>query len=157
MSTLAGVDTAAVTALARAMIGRNNADMFEWSAKKEAVGKLKTVHFKLKIKKKSQLDTEAGRKFLGQGLDGYMAVANKRVLLALGKDAKARLTALGSGKAPAAEPTSGPFSEALAASAGRDMFYYIDFAPMLALTSALAPKSACRRSRAAAAGRFPSC
>ena len=138
MSTLAGVDTAAVTALARSMIGRNNADMFEWSAKKETVGKLKAVHFKLKIKKKSQLDTEAGRKFLGQGLDGYMAVATTRVLVALGKDAKARLTALGSGKAPAAEPTSGPFSEALAASAGRDMFYYIDFAPMLALTSALA-------------------
>jgi hypothetical protein len=94
----------------------------------------------MKIKKKSQLDTEAGRKFLGQGLDGYMAVANTRVLISLGKDkdAKARLTALGSGKAPAGEPTSGPFSEALAASAGRDMFYYIDFAPMLALTSALA-------------------
>jgi len=137
LSTMAGVDTAAVTALARSMIGRNNADMFEWSAKKESVGKLKAVHFKMKIKKKALLDTEAGRKFLGQGLDGYLAVANTRVLIALGKDAKARLTALGSGKA-AAGATTGPFSEALAASAGRDMFYYIDFAPVLALTSALA-------------------
>lgn len=138
MSTMAGIDTAAVTALARSMIGRNNADMFEWSSKKETVGKLKAVHFKMKIKKKSQLDTEATRKFIGQGLDGYMAVANTRMLVSLGKDAKARLTALASGKAPAAEPTSGPFSAALAASAGREMFYYMDFAPVLALTAALA-------------------
>ena len=58
MSTMAAVDTAAVTALARTMIGRNNADMFEWSSKKETVGKLKAVHFKVKIKKKSLMDTE---------------------------------------------------------------------------------------------------
>jgi hypothetical protein len=137
LSSMAAVDTAAVTALARSMIGRNNADMFEFSAKKETVGKVKALHFKMKIKKKSLLDTETTRKFIGQGLDGYLAVANTRVLIALGKDAKGRLTAMGSGKAPAAE-TSGAFSEALAASAGREMFYYMDFAPVLALTAALA-------------------
>ena len=154
MTSMNAVDTAAVTALARAMIGPNNADMFEWSAKKETVGKLKTVHFKLKIKKKSQLDTEAARKFVGQGLDGFIAVANKRVLLTLGKDAKARLTALGAGKAPAADG-NGPFSEALAASAGRDMFYYLDFAPVLALTSALAEEQRVSAIARSGAGPIP--
>jgi hypothetical protein len=136
LASMGGLDTAAMTALARSMIGRKNADMFDVSSKKETVGKLKAVHFKLKIKKKSQMDTEASRKFMGQGLDGYVAVADTRLLATLGKDAKARLTALVSGKAPAAA-ASGPFAEALAASAGRDMFYYMDFAPVLGLMATM--------------------
>jgi hypothetical protein len=137
MTAMAAVDTAAVTAFAGSMIGRNNAEMFDWSTKKESVGKLKTVHFKMKIKKKSQLDSEGARRFFGQGLDGYLAVMNTRVLITIGKDAKARLTALSTSKTPAPEK-SGPLAEALAASAGRDMFYYVDFAPMLAVMAALA-------------------
>ena len=53
---------------------------------------------------------------MGQALDVYWAVADTRMLMTLGKDAKARLTALASGKAPP-EPNKA-VAEAQAAAAG---------------------------------------
>jgi hypothetical protein len=53
----------------------------------------------------------------------------------VGKDARARLTAIASGKAPA--ETNKTVADAQAAAAARDLFYYIDVAPVLAVIGAL--------------------
>ena len=73
---------------------------------------------------------------MGQTLDVYWAVADTRMLMTLGKDAKTRLTAIAAGKA-APEPNKA-VAEAQAAAAARDLFYYVDMTPVLGVVGSLA-------------------
>src|SRR4029079_17585209 len=126
---LAALDGAAASALLRAQIG--DTSMFEWTVKKEPVGKLKTQHFRMKLKKETSIASELSKRLLKQTLDLYWTVADTRMLLTVGKDARARLTTIASGKAPA--ETTKTVADAQAAAAARDLFYYIDVAPVLAV------------------------
>jgi hypothetical protein len=130
---LASMDQAAISAFVRAQVGDQK--MFDWTVKKETVGKLKALHYRLKFKKTSTSDNEAARRFLGESFDVYWAVAGTRIVVTLGRDAKTRLASLATGKAVAAE--AGPLAEAQAAAKGRDTFYYIDLAPLLLLAGKL--------------------
>jgi hypothetical protein len=57
------------------------------------------------------------------------------MLITVGKDAKARLTAIAGGKASA--ETNKAVAEAQAAAASRDLFYYLDLMPALGVVGAL--------------------
>ena len=127
---LAGLDSAAAAALLRAQIGK--ADFFDWSVKKETVAKAKALHYKIKLKKLAGADAEPMRKLLGTTFDVYTAVAGTKIVVTVGKDARARLAAQAVGK-PAVAEASGPLADAAKQAKGRDAFYYFDFAPMLAL------------------------
>ncbi len=138
-ATMASMDQAAFDAFMRSQVG--NQKLFDWSAKKESVGKLKTIHYRVKIKQASgkagDKDAEPLRRFLGPAFDVYWAVAGKRLLITMGRDAKQKLTALAAGTAAAPAETTGPFADALAAAKGRDTFYYLDLAPVLSLAGSL--------------------
>jgi hypothetical protein len=134
---LAALDSAAASALLRAQLGDTSS--VEWTVKKETVAKLKTQHFRVKMKKKNATAAAAtsdlSKRLMGQTLDVYWAVADTRMLMTLGKDAKARLTAIASGKAPP-EPNKA-VAEAQAAAAARDLFFYIDVTPVLGVVGSL--------------------
>ena len=132
---LAALDSAAASALLRAQLGDTSS--VEWTVKKETVAKLKTQHFRVKMKKKAA-DAETSdlsKRLMGQTLDVYWAVADTRMLMTLGKDAKARLTAIAAGKAPP-EPNKA-VAEAQAAAAARDLFFYVDRTPVLGVVGSL--------------------
>ncbi|HXU07220.1 MAG TPA: hypothetical protein VN903_39975 [Polyangia bacterium] len=130
---LAALDNAAASALLRAQLGDTSS--IEWTVKKEAVGKLKTQHFKVKMKKKPATASDLSKRLLAQTLDLYWTVADTRMLLTLGKDAKTRLTAIATGKAPA--ETNKTLADAQAAAVARDLFYYLDVTPVLAVAGSL--------------------
>jgi hypothetical protein len=134
---LAALDSAAASALLRAQLGDTSS--VEWTVKKETVGKLKTQHFRVKMKKKSAAaaaeTSDLQKRLMGQTLDVYWAVADTRMLMTLGKDAKTRLTAIASGKAPP-EPNKA-VAEAQAAAAARDLFFYVDMTPVLGVVGSL--------------------
>jgi len=132
-ASLAALDSAAASALLRAQLGDTSS--VEWTVKKESVGKLKTQHFKVKLKKKPAGASDMSKRLLGQTLDVYWTVADTRMLLTLGKDAKTRLTAIASGKAPP-EPNKA-VAEAQAAAVARDLFYYVDLTPVLSVVGSL--------------------
>ena len=75
------------------------------------------------------------KRLMGQTLDVYWTVADTRMLLTLGKDAKTRLTAIAAGKAPA-EPNKA-VADAQAAAVARDLFYYVDLTPVLSVVGSL--------------------
>ena len=132
---LGRMDTAAMSALLRAQLG-NSAAMFDWTSKRESVGKAKAIHFRMTIKKNSAFDSAEFRKWFGSGFDLYQAAAGTRVLVTFGRDARARLAAIASGKA-AAPTKSASFTEAETGAKGRDGFYYFDLAPVLGLVGTL--------------------
>ena len=121
-------------ALLRAQLG--DASSVRMDGQEETVGKLKTQHFRVKMKKKSApRASDMSKRLMGQTLDVYWAVADTRMLMTLGKDAKTRLTAIASGKAPP-EPNKA-VAEAQAAAAARDLFFYIDLTPVLGVVGSL--------------------
>ena len=132
---LGRMDTAATSALLRAQLG-NSAAMFDWTSKRENVGKAKAIHFRVTIKKDSAFDSAELRKWFGSGFDLYQAAAGTRVLVTFGREARARLAAIASGKA-AAPSKSASFTEAETGAKGRDGFYYFDLAPVLSLVGTL--------------------
>jgi len=132
-SALAAMDTPAAGALLRAQLGKT--DLFDWTAKREAVGKVKTLHYRVKLKKTGAPERETLERVMGTSFDVYWAVARDRIVVAVGKDAKARLGAVASGKA--AEQVSGALAAAQTAAKGRDAFFYFDLAPVLALAGTL--------------------
>jgi hypothetical protein len=132
-TSLAALDTAAASALLRAQIGDTSS--VEWTVKKETVGKLKTQHFKVKMKKKPANASDMSKRLLGQTLDVYWTVADTRMLLTVGKDAKTRLTAIAAGKAP--PESNKAIADAQAAAIARDLFYYIDVTPVLSVVGSL--------------------
>jgi len=132
---LGRMDTAATSALLRAQLG-NSAAMLDWTSKRETVGKAKAIHFRMTIKKDSALDSAAVRKWIGSGFDLYQAAAGTRVVVTFGRDARARLAAIASGRA-AASTKSASFTEAETGAKGRDAFYYFDLGPVLGLVGTL--------------------
>jgi hypothetical protein len=130
---LAALDSPAASALLRAQLG-DTSDL-DWTVKKESVGKLKTQHFKVKLKKKPAAASDISKRLLGQTLDIYWTVADTRMLVTLGKDAKTRLAAIAAGKAPA--ETNKTLSEAQAAATARDLFYFLDLTPVLSVVGTL--------------------
>ncbi len=88
------------------------------------------MKFHLALKKGTPYDGEMAHRVFGKGLDVYQAVAGTRLIVTFGRDARARLLAIASGKTPAAAPAA-PLADAQAAAKGRDAFYYFDFAPVL--------------------------
>jgi hypothetical protein len=132
---LGRLDTAAMSALIRAQLG-NSAAMFDWTSKRESVGKAKAIHFRMTIKKDTALDSDMARKWIGSGFDLYQAAAGTRVVVTFGRDARARLAAIASGKA-AVPAKSASFVEAEAGAKGRDGFYYFDLAPVMGLVGTL--------------------
>ena len=132
-SALGAMDAAAAGALLRAQLGKT--DAFDWTAKREAIGKVKALHYRVKLKKTGAADRETLARVLGSSFDVYWAVAGNRIVVAAGKDAKSRLGAVASGKA--AEQISGALAAAQAAAKGRDAFFYFDMAPVLALAGTL--------------------
>ena len=89
----------------------------------------------MKLKKKSADAGELTKRLLGQTLDIYGTVADTRLLITMGKDAQARLTAIAGGKAPA--ETNKTLLDAQAAAAARDLFYYLDLMPVLGVVGSL--------------------
>jgi hypothetical protein len=129
------LDNAATSALLKAQLG-SSAAMLDWTSKRESVGKAKALHFRMTIKKDSAFDSAAVRKWIGSGFDLYQAAAGSRVLVTFGRDARARLAAIASGKT-AAPAKSASFTEAETGAKGRDGFYYFDLAPVLGLVGTL--------------------
>ncbi len=128
---LGKLDAKAVGALIHSQLP-DLAPTFEWSTKRETVGKVKAMRFHLTLKKGSLSDTEVARRVLGNaGLDVYQAVARTRLIVTFGRDARATLGTIAAGKLPAAASTAAALTDAQAAAKGRDLFYYLDFAPLL--------------------------
>jgi hypothetical protein len=136
---LGHMDTAAMSALIRAQLG-SSAAMFDWTSKRESVGKAKAMHFRMTIKKGSAFDSPELRKWFGSGFDLYQAAAGTRVVVTFGRDARARLAAIASGKVavpPKSASLSASFTESETGAKGRDGFYYLDLAPILGLVGTI--------------------
>jgi hypothetical protein len=110
--------------------------LFDWSVKKETVGKLTALHYSMSPNLKSDLPglRDFWKKFFGRSLDIYSAVSGSRFIATGGKKAKADLLALDAGKG--AEP-SGEAARAIAAAKGKDLLEYFDFGPLVATIAAL--------------------
>lgn len=134
---LAALDGPAASALLRAQLGDTSA--VDWTVKKEAVAKLKTQHFKLKLKKQTDPPSELSKRLAGQTLDLYWTVADTRLLVTVGKDAKTRLGAIAAGKA--SPEANKAVAEAQAAAAARDLFFYVDLMPVLGLVGTFSEES----------------
>jgi hypothetical protein len=130
---LGALDSAAASALLRAQLG--DTSTLDWTVKKETVGKLKAQHFRVKLKKKAIEARELQKRLAGQTFDVYWTVADTRMLLTLGKDAKSRLGTVAAGKAPT--ETNKALAEAQAAAAARDVFCYLDVGPLLTMIGSL--------------------
>jgi hypothetical protein len=127
------LDKDAALALLEAQVGQ--LPLFDWTVKKETVGKLKALRYGLTFKKDLGLDPELGKRFFGKAIDVYVAVSGTRFLTTAGRDAKANLVKLAAG-APAAAP-AGPLGETLAATKGRDSFFHFDLGPVLSVVPAI--------------------
>jgi hypothetical protein len=151
-ATLGRLDKAAVSALMTAQLGRTVS--FDLTAKAERVGKLKATHSRIKMKKMEGVDSDLLKRLLSAEMDVYWAVDGQRLLVAFGRDAKARLAAATGSPAPQL-PTSGPQGEARAAAKGRDAFYYFDVTPMLTLAGTLSDDKNGRMAALSRAGAGP--
>jgi hypothetical protein len=92
---------------------------------------------------------------MGPTFDVYWAIAGKRLLITMGRDAKQKLSALATGTAAAPAETTGPFADAVAAAKGRDSFYYIDLAPVLSLAGSLSDEPRMAMLSRAGSGPIP--
>jgi hypothetical protein len=126
---LTKLDKDAAVALLEAQVGQ--VPIFDWTVKKETVGKLKTLHYGLALKKDLGVDADL-KKLFGKVLDVYVTVSGTRFLTTFGRDAKANLGKLAAAKP--AEPT-GALVETLAATKGRDSFFHFDLGPVITLVS----------------------
>ena len=129
---LGKLDAKAMDALIRSQM-QDSSKLFDWTTKRETVGKAKAMRFHLTIKKGSVFDTDVTRKLLGKGIDIYQAVTGTRMIVTFGQGAKARVADIAAGKTPAAAATVAALADGQAAAKGRDAFYYFDFAPILRL------------------------
>jgi len=127
---LGKLDAKAMDALVNSEL-HDSGKMFDWTSKRETVGKVKAVRFRLSIKKGSTLDTDVTRRLFGKGIDIYQAVAGKRLVVAFGQGARERLANIAAGKIPPTATAVAALADAQAAAKGRDAFYFFDFAPIL--------------------------
>ncbi len=144
---MAEVDTAAAVAFMRSQLAPDQQGWFDLKAKRETVGKLKTLHYTLSLdaKRLPPATRDAVKKLLGaSAFDIYLAVSGMRAVVAGGKDAKARLADLT--RAPkdkgaagqAADTIGGDLGDAILAAKGKDSFFYFDLGPVVTLVGALA-------------------
>jgi hypothetical protein len=130
---LGKLDKDAAVAMLEAQVGKM--PLFDWTVKKESVGKLKALHYGLTFKKgQGGLDPDLVKKLFGKVLDVYVAVSGTRFLTTFGHDAKADL-----GKLAATAPVTpaGALAETLAATKGRDSFFHFDLSPVLSLVASV--------------------
>ncbi len=127
---LSKLDSKAIDAVVHSQL-REMSKMFDWTASRESVGKVKALRFRLTVKKGSPYDNDVIRRLIGKGVDAYQGVAGTRLIVTFGRDARARLAGIAAGKLPAAAKAAAALTDAQAAAKGRDAFYYFDFAPML--------------------------
>jgi hypothetical protein len=127
------LDKDAAVALLEVQVGQM--PFFDWTVKKAAVGKLKTLHYGFTLKKGSPLSPDVAKKMVGKVFDVYLTISGTRFLATFGHDAKGNLGKLAAAATPVA-PT-GALAETLAATKGRDSFFHVDVAPMLSLVSTL--------------------
>src|SRR5262249_45255634 len=144
---MARVDKATAGALWAAQVG-SSAGNFDFTVKKETVGKLKALHYVLTVRAAAPA-ADAIKKIFGSKLDSYLAVSGTRMLGTFGKNARAELTALAAAKpaagadaAAAAALPAGALSDALVASHGRDGMLFFDVGSFLALVTAVMPDAA---------------
>jgi hypothetical protein len=125
---LGKLDKDAALALLEAQVGQ--VPLFDWTVKKETVGKLKTLHYGLTLKKDVGIDPDLIKKLFGKSLDIYVTVSGTRFLTTFGREAKANL-----GKLAAAQPVApaGALAETLAATKGRDSFFHFDLGPVISV------------------------
>lgn len=157
---LQATDRAALTALVSAQTTGSGIDTKVLRAQKESAGKLRAVHWTVSFAVPG--DTMGVmKKLMGKGgLDIYGAIiagaAGDKLVFTAGPGAKARLVAMGSGKAPAKETAkqeakdasaakgakqtkelmTGGLAEAMALSGGRTLYYYVDLRQGLAVAKA---------------------
>jgi hypothetical protein len=143
---MARVDKSAAGALWAAQAG-SGAGSFDFTVKKETVGKLKALHYVLTVRADAPA-ADAIKKIFGSKLDSYVAVSGTRLLGTFGKSARAELTALAAAKPAAADAAgaaaapAGPLADALVAARGRDGFLFFDVGSFLALMTAVMPGDA---------------
>jgi hypothetical protein len=159
---MAKLDPAAARALWKSQVTGAGATtaagkpIFDWTVKKETVGKLKALHYTVKLDLGDLPETGRGamRSLLGgPAMEVYAAVAGARLVVTVGKDAKSRLVevaedrAAPARKAPphakseaAAEAEAaegGDLAQALVAAKGKDSFGYLDLAQVVSVGVAL--------------------
>ncbi|MDB4981398.1 MAG: hypothetical protein JWM82_2150, partial [Myxococcales bacterium] len=146
------LDKDAALALIEAQLGA--LPFFDWTVKREPAGKVKALHYALKLKKDLGLDPAVAKKIFGKGssIDIYMGVAGTRLLATFGRDAKANLSRLA---APSAAVPGAALAATLAATKGRDQFYHFDFAQLLSLATTFAPNKDKRAEAIAKANAGP--
>jgi hypothetical protein len=134
-------DTAVALAFLRSQLAPDQLAWFDVKVRKDALGKLKTLHYTLTIDAKglAPAGRDAVKKVLGgNALDVYFAVAGTRAVMAAGKDAKARLPELA--RAPGDAATDKPehdLSDAMAAAKGKDSFGYFDLGQVIGFVGAV--------------------
>jgi hypothetical protein len=134
-------DTAVALAFLRSQLAPDQLAWFDVKVRKDALGKLKTLHYTLTIDAKglAPAGRDAVKKVLGgNALDVYFAVAGTRAVMAAGKDAKARLPELA--RAPgdaAADKPEHDLSDAMAAAKGKDSFGYFDLGQVIGFVGAV--------------------
>ncbi|HXI55094.1 MAG TPA: hypothetical protein VNO55_03490 [Polyangia bacterium] len=108
---------------------------FDWSVKKETVGKLPALHYTMSPAKHATPAVRDGfQKLFGKQLDMYTAFSGARLLGTAGKQAKADLTALANAKSA---PPTGDVAQAISAAKGKDLIEYVDFGPFVATMAAM--------------------
>jgi hypothetical protein len=127
---LSKLDAKAMDAVVHSQV-RELSKMFDWTATRESVGKVKALRFRLTLRKGSPYDSDVIRRVIGKGIDAYQGVAGTRLILTFGRDARAQLAAIATGKVPAGAKAAAALTDAQAAAKGRDAFYYLDFTPLL--------------------------
>ena len=106
----------------------------EWTVKKEKVGKLKTTHFRVKLKKNPDVAADwrgACSRRRWSLLDGDGHADAGRV----GKDAKARLSAIAGGQG--GRQSGGRCARTQERQPRRDLFYYLNLTPVLGVVGTL--------------------
>ncbi len=137
---LARFDTAAAQAFLRSQLAPDQMSWFDVKVKREAVGKLKTLHYTLTIESKAlpQASRDAVKKVLGgNAIEAYFAVAGTRALMTVGKDAKARLPELARTEGAGGDKLEHDLADAIAAAKGRDSFGYFDLGQVLSFVGAV--------------------
>ena len=159
---LARMDATTALAIWKVQVPPDQRTWFDLKLKKEAVGKLKTVHYTVTFDGKAMPahTREAIKKvFGGMALELYVGVSGTRLLLVMGvgKDAKAKVVELAHAVEAAPAPVggalvagpNGDLTDAVVAAKGKDSFGYVDVGRFVGLIASLSDEP---RAKALAAG-----
>jgi hypothetical protein len=132
---LAATDKAALVVLLRAALQGERVTPKVIRARHESFGKVRALHATVQLTVANDVQA-AMRKLIGPtGLDVFTAVVDgERLAVTVGPGAKARMAAIVAGKKGTA---SAALTNALAASAGRSLFYFLDLRQVVSLALAV--------------------